>query len=492
MACVASEIPPARLEQLMRLAIDEARASVDEDARVHPRVGAVLTDQAGTVLVKTHRGEVRGAHAEYVLLERARAAGIDPEGCVVLTTLEPCTYRGEGKVPCAERIAASGVAAVYIGTLDPNPNITGRGEMLLNFATDVGRFPLHLARELTDLNREFFDAHGNAHAPGNSAANGISKPEPALDRNDLLRLTLDLVSGDDTHVIWVRAAAMSWWRDTYLAFLGAVLAGRDVRLLWSSDDSHPASSGRVLEAALAIGADVGVTPSAPAPEGTMIDPHTDHAAMVLVDTGRRTLLRASDDDGLLEVLAGDFERRWSQASVTRGRSPEVMALTDEQLATAMRSGIGVYAGLDIVRAPVAPGDTLPVTRHLDDFKLFRAVRLDATLAARGLPSSALIKGVPWPITPPVVERRPDGRLVVIDGTHRFYQALRRGSSAVDALVVDGCTADLPGAPAASWDEVTVWHTSLPRHRRYENYRESAFRPIQDVFCRLVERLESEG
>src|SRR4051794_20970817 len=96
-----------RLRELMELAVREATMSRSEDERMHPRVGAVLASSDGDVQVSAHRGEVRGAHAEYLLLERARAAGIDTKSSLLFTTLEPCIHRGPGKIPCAERIAAA-------------------------------------------------------------------------------------------------------------------------------------------------------------------------------------------------------------------------------------------------------------------------------------------------------------------------------------------------------------------------------------------------
>ena len=50
-------------------------------------------------------------------------------------TLEPCTKRGPRKTPCADRIIASGVKHVVIGIKDPNPEIFGKGEERLKFAS---------------------------------------------------------------------------------------------------------------------------------------------------------------------------------------------------------------------------------------------------------------------------------------------------------------------------------------------------------------------
>src|SRR5271170_4792038 len=114
-----------------QLAIEEARKSVAEnDDKPHPWVGAVVVKD-GKMLCAAHRGEVPGNHAEFVALEK-KLSGQTVAGATVYTTLEPCTTRTHPKVPCAERLVERKVARVVIGMLDPNPDICGRGEWLLN------------------------------------------------------------------------------------------------------------------------------------------------------------------------------------------------------------------------------------------------------------------------------------------------------------------------------------------------------------------------
>jgi pyrimidine deaminase RibD-like protein len=115
-----------------RLAIEEARKSVPEDDRVHPRVGAVIVKD-GRVLATAHRGEILQCHAEYLALEK-KLADVSLAGATVYTTLEPCTSRKHPKVPCAIRLAERKVARVVIGMLDPDDRISGRGQRALRKA----------------------------------------------------------------------------------------------------------------------------------------------------------------------------------------------------------------------------------------------------------------------------------------------------------------------------------------------------------------------
>jgi pyrimidine deaminase RibD-like protein len=147
--------PQPRDDQFARMAIDEARKSVAEDTSVHPLVGCVVVKD-GQVLSTAHRGELKGNHAEFVALE-IKLKDEALTGCTVYTTLEPCTTRNHPKIPCASRLIERKVARVVIGTLDPNPEIRGKGIWKLQQANiAIEMFPHRLAMELNELNRNFF------------------------------------------------------------------------------------------------------------------------------------------------------------------------------------------------------------------------------------------------------------------------------------------------------------------------------------------------
>jgi pyrimidine deaminase RibD-like protein len=136
------------------MAIAEAKRSVAEDDRPHPKVGAVVVKD-GKVLAKAHRGENPKSHAEYVALEE-KLSNETLAGATVYTTLEPCVKRKPPKICCAQRLADRRVARVFIGMLDPNPDILGRGDQLLNEAgIEVQLFPRDLRAQVEEMNREF-------------------------------------------------------------------------------------------------------------------------------------------------------------------------------------------------------------------------------------------------------------------------------------------------------------------------------------------------
>jgi pyrimidine deaminase RibD-like protein len=136
-----------------RLAVDEARKSILEDAG-KPMVGAVVAKD-GNLLAMAHRGEIPNNHAEYIALE-VKLSDAVLAGASVYTTLEPCSTRNHPKIPCAERLVQRKVGRVFIGMLDPNPDIQGHGVRLLRDANiAVQFFPEELMKEIEELNRNF-------------------------------------------------------------------------------------------------------------------------------------------------------------------------------------------------------------------------------------------------------------------------------------------------------------------------------------------------
>jgi pyrimidine deaminase RibD-like protein len=140
--------------ELMELALGLAEKSVPEnDGRPHPMVGAVIA-RDGHVLQTGFRGEKAEAHAEETALAKLTAA--QAVGTTVYSTLEPCTIRG--KMACAQRLITRQVSRVCIGMLDPNPDIRGQGEWLLEgVGISIGKFDPDLVAKIKAQNNEFID-----------------------------------------------------------------------------------------------------------------------------------------------------------------------------------------------------------------------------------------------------------------------------------------------------------------------------------------------
>ncbi len=139
----------------MEMAVAEAAKSTPEDRLPRPRVGVVVVKD-DKVLAVAHRGELEpGEHAEFTVLEK-KLSNEQLAGSTVYTTLEPCTHRNHPKVPCATRLIERRVDRVVIGMVDPNPVITGRGQLALRSAgINISLFDSDLMAQLEELNRDF-------------------------------------------------------------------------------------------------------------------------------------------------------------------------------------------------------------------------------------------------------------------------------------------------------------------------------------------------
>ena len=159
-------IDHSHLEELMIESIEQAMKSVSEersDDKVSPKVGAVLCDADGKILLTAYRGEGgEGHHCEFSLLTKAAQKDIDLSETILFVTLEPCTQRGEGKISCAQRIVDVKIPKVYMGSLDPYDPFRGKGEFYLrDHGVEVERYPDYLIRVISTMNKEFEEYHKN-------------------------------------------------------------------------------------------------------------------------------------------------------------------------------------------------------------------------------------------------------------------------------------------------------------------------------------------
>ncbi|MDP2603409.1 MAG: ParB N-terminal domain-containing protein [Deltaproteobacteria bacterium] len=215
---------------------------------------------------------------------------------------------------------------------------------------------------------------------------------------------------------------------------------------------------------------------------TLIGPKTDAAASVFVERSHAELLRMPEDERILEILAEWFERGWNSSHPIPGQSFSVHEIDVAHVFSALRTGVVQYKNAKIHLEEVIIESLRPATHALETFKLFRINQFVALRQRYNLPDFARLEGLPWPlIGPPVVERLPDGAMVIIDGTHRVYSARARGAVSIPAIVVENPNFDLPSQPASGWDHVEILAHKLPRERRYKKFNPSLFRPIRAAF-----------
>lgn len=140
------------IQALMVAALRDAQRGLRR-ARPNPLVGAVVW-KGGRIVGRGWHERYGGAHAETMALEDA---GRSARGATLVVTLEPCCHFGKTP-PCTDAILAAGIRRVVAATLDPNPEVAGKGVGLLRrrgVRVETGL----LAERAMHLNEGYFSAH---------------------------------------------------------------------------------------------------------------------------------------------------------------------------------------------------------------------------------------------------------------------------------------------------------------------------------------------
>lgn len=148
----------------MQMAYDEMLKSRqdNEKEKVSPLVGAVVVMKKDNELfyVAAHRGHTRdGHHAEESVLDDLNR-NVDFTDAEIYVTLEPCVPEGRSadKISCAERIVDARISKVYIGMIDPNPNIKNKGiKYLLDKGISVQLFDRDIRKKIEYANSKFIN-----------------------------------------------------------------------------------------------------------------------------------------------------------------------------------------------------------------------------------------------------------------------------------------------------------------------------------------------
>lgn len=118
---------------MMQRALDEARKCPPTTTAFS--VGAVLVKD-GKILSTGYSRELPGnTHAEQCALEKyfkEHNVSDVPEGTVIYTTMEPCSERLSGNLPCVDRILGTKIKTVFVGVVEPNTfveNNTGKAKL---------------------------------------------------------------------------------------------------------------------------------------------------------------------------------------------------------------------------------------------------------------------------------------------------------------------------------------------------------------------------
>ncbi|MCM1258350.1 MAG: bifunctional diaminohydroxyphosphoribosylaminopyrimidine deaminase/5-amino-6-(5-phosphoribosylamino)uracil reductase RibD [Roseburia sp.] len=136
-------------EDYMRIAIQEAKKG-EGWTNPNPMVGAVIVKD-GKILNKDYHHKCGEFHAERNAILNCKE---DMRGAEIYVTLEPCCHYGKTP-PCTEIIIESGIRKAYVGSMDSNPLVAGKGvEMLTAHGIEV--ITGVLEEECRAMNQVFF------------------------------------------------------------------------------------------------------------------------------------------------------------------------------------------------------------------------------------------------------------------------------------------------------------------------------------------------
>jgi len=89
----------------------------------NPAVGCVITDYEGVV---HGRGWTQPGGRPHAETEALNQAGEKAKGATAYVTLEPCDHHGQTP-PCSQALVDAGISRVFIGCLDPDQRVSGKG-----------------------------------------------------------------------------------------------------------------------------------------------------------------------------------------------------------------------------------------------------------------------------------------------------------------------------------------------------------------------------
>jgi len=102
----------------------------------NPMVGSVIVKD-GKLIGSGFHPKAGMPHAEVYAIADAQAKSESTQGTTLYVNLEPCNHFGRTP-PCTEAIIQAGIKRVVVGTIDPDPRVSGKGcDRLKNSGIEV-------------------------------------------------------------------------------------------------------------------------------------------------------------------------------------------------------------------------------------------------------------------------------------------------------------------------------------------------------------------
>ncbi|CAL4324651.1 Riboflavin biosynthesis protein RibD [Buchnera aphidicola (Eriosoma lanigerum)] len=116
----------------------------------NPNVGCIIVKD-GLIVGKGWHKKQGDSHAEIIAL---KMAGDLAHGSTVYLTLEPCNHYGNTP-PCCPQLLISKIKKIVIATIDPNPEVSGKGITFLKKNGILVSYGI-LEKEAQNINQRFF------------------------------------------------------------------------------------------------------------------------------------------------------------------------------------------------------------------------------------------------------------------------------------------------------------------------------------------------
>lgn len=111
-------------EDYLHIAFLLAKRANSKDIRPNPYVGAIVVDHNGEIIGEGYHQKAGEAHAEVLAINNALLKYADLSTTTLYVTLEPCSHIGKTP-PCTNLILTHRIPKVVIGSMDPNPLVSG-------------------------------------------------------------------------------------------------------------------------------------------------------------------------------------------------------------------------------------------------------------------------------------------------------------------------------------------------------------------------------
>lgn len=137
-------------EDYLQRAFLLAKKANPKAIRPNPFVGAVVVSENGEIVGEGFHQKAGEAHAEVMAIHQALDHGAKLDACTLYVTLEPCSHTGKTP-PCTDLILQHRIPKVVVGSLDPNPLVSGAEVLRKNGVT----VEVHVMPEILALNDTF-------------------------------------------------------------------------------------------------------------------------------------------------------------------------------------------------------------------------------------------------------------------------------------------------------------------------------------------------